>query len=122
MVPPNHSWVGVEKYELHPLGQDFRSAICQHRWYLQPPPSERFFIPFPSGSRGNTWLITGPAARSSLVFYFQDHALRRADAQSRLWLLTTQNLGKTWAKNRPRIWSKSDVEGCKSRRINNNLD
>jgi hypothetical protein len=27
MVPPNHSWVGVEKYELHPLGQDFRFAI-----------------------------------------------------------------------------------------------
>src|ERR1017187_254042 len=27
MVPPNHSWVGVEKYELHPFGQDFRFAI-----------------------------------------------------------------------------------------------
>ena len=29
---------------------------------------------------------------------------------------------KTWAKNRPRIGSKSGVEGCKSRRINNKLD
>jgi hypothetical protein len=33
-----------------------------------------------------------------------------------------ENLGKTWAKNRPRIWSKPGVEGCKSRRINNKLD
>jgi hypothetical protein len=33
-----------------------------------------------------------------------------------------ENLGKTRAKNRPRIGSKSGVEGCKSRRINNKLD
>jgi hypothetical protein len=31
-----------------------------------------------------------------------------------------KNLGKTWAKTR--IGSKSSIEGCKSRRINNNLD
>jgi len=33
-----------------------------------------------------------------------------------------KNLGKTWAKNRPQIESKSGVEGYKSRRINNKLD
>jgi putative SOS response-associated peptidase YedK len=33
-----------------------------------------------------------------------------------------KNLGKTWAKNRPPIGSKSGVEVCKSRRINNELD
>jgi Protein of unknown function (DUF2950) len=33
-----------------------------------------------------------------------------------------ENLGKTWAKNRCRIGSKSGIEGCKSRRINNRLD
>ena len=33
-----------------------------------------------------------------------------------------EDLSKTWAKNRPRIGSKSGVEGCKSRRINNKLD
>jgi hypothetical protein len=114
LVLKNTNYIPLARISVLPSGQ--------HRWYLQPPPLERFFIPFPSGSRSNAWLITGPAARSSLVLYFQDHALRCADAQSRLWLLTTQDLSKTWAKNPARIGSKPGVEGCKSRRINNKLD
>ena len=51
------------------------------------------------------------------IFLYWGAALRFPHTQSWVWLLTT----KTWAKNRPRIGSKSHVEGCKSRRINNKL-
>ena len=36
--------------------------------------------------------------------------------------LVLEKVGKTWAKNRPRMGSKPGIEGCKSRRINNKLD
>jgi hypothetical protein len=62
MVPPNHSWVGVEKDELHHLGQDFRFAIWPASMVHQPPALDRFFIlsiPRNSGSRERVFWVAG---------------------------------------------------------------
>jgi hypothetical protein len=54
-IPPNHSWVGVEKYELYPLGQDSRFAIWPASMVHPTASVGAFFIlsiPSDSGSRG----------------------------------------------------------------------